>query len=378
MLGEREEQRLAGLRESVRGLILDWKRAGRFSPSCDSWMRSFDLGFTQELASRNWIGITWPSDLGGLGGSYVERLVLTEELLRAGAPVAAHWIGDRQIGPALLRYGSRALQEEFLPRIAAGEAIFCLGMSEPDAGSDLAAIRTSAVRDKRGWRINGSKVWTSHAHRSDYAYVLARTEKTASNKRDGLTEFIVDLRVPGVEVRPILDLANQHHFNELRLEDVWVDADYVIGEIGNGWSQVTSQLAFERGGPERILSTYPLFESLLSYTSDDRAMWKNTHIIGGLLARLRVLRQLSLHIALDMDRGEAPVTKAAMLKYLGTAFERDVVEAARQLLSSEPTTQEDDLLSLLAQGVLYSPAFSIRGGTSEILLGIIAREELKK
>ena len=262
------DEELDDLRRVVRDLVGAWD----FTPRCDAWMRGYDPAFSAELARRGLIGMTWPKEAGGSGRSNVARLVVTEELLRAGAPVAAHWIADRQIGPAILRNGSPALRAEILPGIAAGQLTFCLGMSEPDSGSDLASVRTRAVRDvdRDGWRLTGRKIWTTLAHRATHAYVLARTGSDTgeagkadrgdkTDKHDGLTEFVVDMSAPGVSVRPLEDLGGEHHFNEVTFDDVFVPAGRVIGAEGAGWKQVTEQLSFERGGMERVLSTYPLF-----------------------------------------------------------------------------------------------------------------------
>jgi alkylation response protein AidB-like acyl-CoA dehydrogenase len=346
------------LRGTVRELVARWD----VPPRCDSWMRGHDAAFTRELAARGLIGITWPAPFGA-GRSNLARLVVTEELLRAGAPVAAHWIADRQIGPAILRNGSPGLRDAVLPGIAAGELTFCLGMSETESGSDLASVRTKAVRDGDGWRLTGSKIWTTYAHRASHAYVLARTDDSGG-KHDGLTEFVVDMTAPGVTVRPILDLSGEHHFNEVLFEDV--PSDQVIGTVGAGWRQVTEQLSFERGGMERVLSTYPLLAAVLDHPHDPAP-------VGLLLARLMTLRELACRVAERMDAGEAPAAAAAVLKYLGTTFERDIVDVARTVTGVVPELGGDGLAGLLAQAQLAAPGFSIRGGTDEMLLTIVSR-----
>ncbi|MGK5532036.1 acyl-CoA dehydrogenase family protein [Streptomyces sp. URMC 129] len=359
----------AALRDDVRQLTAEWRSAGRYIPRSDAWLRSFDLEFSKELAARGLIAMTYPEEFGGAGRTNVERLAVTEELLRAGAPVAAHWIGDRQIGPAILRHGTRELREEILPRIASAEAVFCLGMSEPEAGSDLAAVRTSAKPVDGGWLITGHKIWTSHAHRATHAYVLARTARGA-RKHDGLTEFILDMDADGVSVTPIADLTGEHHFNEMRFEDVFVPARRVVGEVGNGWRQVVEQLAFERGGAERALSSYPVLTALIAHTAEQDRPELRT-LLGSLIARLAVLRRLCWDVARAMDAGQAPVQQAAALKYLGNAFERDVIEAMRHTdLCQDPTPG-----SAFGQALLASPGFGLRGGAAEVLLSLIARQE---
>lgn len=360
----------AALRDEVRQLTADWRSAGRYTPRSDAWLRSFDLDFSQELAARGLVAITYPKEFGGGERSNVERLAVTEELLRAAAPVAAHWIGDRQIGPSVLRHGNRELQDEILPKIASAEAVFCLGMSEPEAGSDLAAVRTAAVPVEGGWLVNGHKIWTTSAHRATHAYLLARTETTA-RKHEGLTEFIVDMDADGVTVTPITDLAGEHHFNEVRFEDVFVPAHRVIGEIGGGWRQVVEQLSFERGGAERVLSTYPALVELVATASGDDA---SLHALtGSLVARLAVLRRLCFDVARTMDSGQAPVQQAAALKYLGNAFEHDVIEGLRQTGRFQDPAPD----SVFGQALLASPVFGIRGGAAEVLLSLIARQETR-
>jgi alkylation response protein AidB-like acyl-CoA dehydrogenase len=355
------------VREVVRAAIAAW--SGLSSPQCDAWLFGHDPEFTRLLAERGLIGITWPEEFGGRAGSALDRLVVTEELLRAGAPVAAHWVADRQIGPAILRYGDRELQQEFLPRIAAGQVTFCLGMSEPESGSDLAAVRTRAVPVEGGYRITGHKLWTSNAHRSTHAYVLARVPGGVG-KHDGLTEFIVDLDAPGIEVRPIYDLNREHHFNETVFTDVFVPAGRVIGREGHGWHQVTEQLSFERGGIERVLSTYPVLDRLLR---EGRLHAEHQVQAGQLAARLHALRGLASGVAAAVDAGEAPVRPAAMLKYLGTSFEGQLVEFGRVVLGSSPRPGRSAADRLVAQGILRSPGATLRGGTTEVLLNILAR-----
>lgn len=365
---------LAILRAQVRALVGEWRAQGRFTPQCDAWLRGHDPAFSRALADNGWIGMTWPPELGGGGRSNLSRLVVTEELLRAGAPVAAHWIADRQIGPAILRYGSAELQRAYLPGIARGEVTFCLGMSETESGSDLASVRTVAAPVEGGWRLRGRKIWTSHAHKSSHAYVLARTDASGT-KHEGLTEFVVDLSAEGVDIRPIHDLRGDHHFNEVTFDDVFVPADHVLGTIGDGWRQVTEQLAFERGGLERVLSTYPLLA--VTVAASETPPPETAVRIGEALARLATLRRLAWQVAEAIDGGEAPVQQAAMLKDLGTTFESDVNELARAVLRVEPDPFAPGDAGLLAQGVLAAPGFTIRGGTTEVLRMIIARAAAK-
>lgn len=362
------EPTVTGLREEVRRLCADRRRSGHYVPRSDSWLRSPDHGFSKELAARGLIGMTWPAPY-GRGLSNVHRLAVTEELLRAGAPVALHWIADRQIGPAVLRHGSTRLQQEILPGIASADIVFCLGLSESEAGSDLASVRTRAVPDGDGFRITGRKMWTSGAHHATHVYVLARTTPQAEGARPhaGLSEFVVDMASEGVEVTPVVDMTGEHHFNEVAFDGVRVPGHRLLGERDGGWRQVTEQLAFERGGPERVLTTYPLLVDVLAAVRD-RTLAPE---LGRLTARLGVLRRLCHRIAQMLDDGHAPVQEAATCKLLGNEFERDVLELARRVTPTGPPQLRRDL----ALAMSASPAFSLRGGASEVLLSIITRAE---
>jgi alkylation response protein AidB-like acyl-CoA dehydrogenase len=364
------DRELDEIRSTVRALTEEWHRRGLFRPRSDSWVRSFDLDFSKELAARGLIGMTWPRRYGGGELSNIARLAATEELLRAGAPVAAHWIADRQIGPSILRHGSDRLKEEILPGITRAENLFCLGMSEPGAGSDLAAVRTVAHRAPGGWRVTGRKIWTSGAHRATHAYVLARTEK-AARKHDGLSEFVVDMSESGIEVVPIVDMAGEHHFNEVVFDDVFVPEHRLIGVEGQGWRQVVEQLSFERGGAERVLSTYPVLAAMIDACPGNEPAALTQ--LGTLLARLGTLRRLCWDVARSLDEGKTPVQQAATLKLLGNEFERDVVSVARELLDGDDRGPD----SVFGQALLASPGFSIRGGAADVLLSIIAKQEAR-
>jgi alkylation response protein AidB-like acyl-CoA dehydrogenase len=357
---------ITALRRQVRELTGRWRAEGRYVPRNDSWLRGFDLGFSRELASLGLIGLTWPAEYGGRGLPNVARAAVTEELLRAGAPVAAHWIGDRQIGPSVLRHGSERLRREILPGIISADFVFCLGMSEPEAGSDLASARTSATPDGGGWRVRGRKIWTSGAHRATHAYLLARTDR-AADRHQGLTEFIVDMDSPGISVSPIIDLTGEHHFNEVVFDDVPVPGHRVLGQVGDGWRQVVEQLSFERGGPERFLSSYALLAELLAAAGGGAVDLRAE--LGELAARLATLRRITWQVAERLDAGDAPVVEAATLKYLGNAFETDVIEVARRAFGAGPVRPG------FRDALLASPGFSLRGGAAEVMLSVMARHE---
>jgi alkylation response protein AidB-like acyl-CoA dehydrogenase len=365
------------LRLEVREFITEAVITGRFVPDCDSWLTGWVPSFSAELAARGWIGMAIPKRYGGSERGSLERYVVIEELLAAGAPVAAHWIADRQIAPALVRFGTERQKQQYLPKIASAHSFFALGMSEADAGSDLAAIRTKARKIEGGWRLNGAKLWTSGGHHAHAMIVLARTSPVDVQARhSGMSQFIVDLPAPGVTINPILLMSGEHHFNEVVFEDAFVSDDAVLGTIGDGWKQVTAELAYERSGPERLLSTFPLLTSMfrrLQATADPPHA--ELVALGTLLSRARSLREISMSIASALQRGEAPDVAAAVAKDLGTRFEQDVVDTALRILDGvcADASSSEELERLLSRAALHSPGFTLRGGTNEILRGVIAR-----
>lgn len=360
----------ANLRAEVRDFLDEQVSAGAFAPACDTWLGGYSAEFSRELGRRGWVGMTWPTTYGGHERSAMERFVVIEELLAAGAPVAAHWVSDRQTGSALLRYGTEAQRQRFLPGMARGEIYFAIGMSEPDSGSDLASVATRAEQTASGWRLNGTKVWTSNAHRVPYMLTLCRTTpRPQTDRHGGLSQFIVDLRAPGVQVRPILLMNGEHHFNEVILEDVEVPDELVLGEIGNGWEQVGSELAYERSGPERFLSTFPLFKAFVAAVGPQPDA--RTHaVVGEVAARVWAVRQMSLSVAGALDVGAAPDVQAALVKDVGTTLEQEMVDLIRRALPPDPGGH---LEALLAQATLHAPGFTLRGGTNEILRSIISK-----
>jgi alkylation response protein AidB-like acyl-CoA dehydrogenase len=363
---------VASLRALVRAFVAEQIGRGAWQPQIDGWLSGWNPQFSKELAARGWVGMAIPKEYGGHGSSALARYVVIEELLAAGAPVAAHWMADRQIAPALQRHGSAAQRAEFLPKIAAGEFFAAVALSEPDTGSDLASVRTRAIPSTGGWWLTGTKIWTSGAHGADAIFVLARSAPAdADNRHAGLSQFIVDPQAPGVQVRPIPILTGSLDFNEIVLNDVFVPAERLLGEPGQGWHQVTSELAYERSGPERFLSTFPLLVALVGELAAGPTDPTAAAAVGSLITRLWTLRQMSISVAAALDAGEAPALAAALVKDVGTRFESTIAEAARQLCARPG--QGGEFARLLADAVLHSPAFTLRGGTNEVLRGIVAR-----
>ncbi len=372
----------APLRREVRAFLAD------VSPAWSGWQvghswTGFDRAFTREVARRGWIGMTWPKRYGGHASSPLERYVVVEELLAAGSPVGAHWVADRQSGPLLLKVGSEAQRERFLPLIARGEAAFCIGLSEPDAGSDLASLRSRAAKVDGGWRLNGRKVWTTYAQHCDFMIGLFRTGAvssgtspgTAAEKHHGLSQFLIDLRSSGLAIQPIRDLTGEAHFNEVVFDDVFVPDDLLVGRANEGWAQVNSELAFERSGPDRYLSSFPLLplavDALRAGGEADRLASRR---IGSAVAEMIVLREMSLSILGQLAEGGMPAQEAAVTKLLGTDFEQRLPELVRELCDGPACHADGERLASMTTYLTQAvPSFSLRGGTNEIMRGIVAR-----
>jgi alkylation response protein AidB-like acyl-CoA dehydrogenase len=364
---------LARLRDDIRRFLAEDAARFGWQPEVDCWLSRWDADFSVRLARAGFVGLTIPAEYGGHGLSYLHRYVVTEELLAHGAPVAAHWIADRQVAPALMSYGTEPQRRQLLPRIALGTLHSAIGMSEHGAGSDLAAVATKATRSDDGWILNGTKVWTSGAHLAHQMVVLARTSPLDPlHRHAGFSQFIVPTDAPGVTIDPIVQSNGEHHFNEVLFDDVALtDAD-LLGPVGNGWHQVTAELGFERSGPERFLSTatllFALIEALRETPGSDT---------GDLLARLISLRQLSISVARDLTAGQDAAARAALVKDVGTGFEQQSVELAADLLDRYDGPDRRRLAALLDAARAHSPLFTLRGGTNEVLRGIIAKSAAK-
>ncbi|MDE8654512.1 acyl-CoA dehydrogenase family protein [Novosphingobium album (ex Liu et al. 2023)] len=364
------------LRADVRQFLADERARGTLPRYGHAWTHH-DRAFSRRCATHGYVAMTWPRAHGGYARSAAERFVVCEELLAAGAPLGAHWIADRQTGPQILRHGREAVQRAVLPGIAAGEITCAIGMSEPDAGSDLAAVRTRAEKVAGGWRLDGRKIWTTNAQNADYIVVLCRTDPPEGKARQaGLSQLVVDMRAAGVSVRPLMTLPGTREFNEVLFDAVFVPDDWLLGERGAGWRLVTEELAFERSGPDRYLSSFGVLRAALDALgpAPDRGM---ARAIGRIVARLAAVRALSVEIAGLLDAGASPRTEASMMKELGTTLEQDIVELAREAIALRPGRGTGAIGEALATAILSAPSFSLRGGTREILQGIVARELLR-
>ncbi|MEL0211184.1 MAG: acyl-CoA dehydrogenase family protein [Novosphingobium sp.] len=360
------------LRPAIRAFIEKHIAGIPMDRRARSW-QGFSAEFSRALGEAGFLGLTLPKEYGGQGKGAFARFVVVEELLTAGAPVAAHWIADRQSAPLLLNFGTEAQRRKHIPGICRGEQLFCIGMSEPGSGSDLASVRTRAERTDKGWVVNGQKIWTTNAMHSDYMIALVRTSGTSADRQGGLSQLIIDLKAPGVTIRPIVDLTGDAHFAEVFFENVELGEDALVGQEGEGWKQVVAELAFERSGPARIYSSAVLLDAWIRHL---RAVGRSdcAALVGRLTAELATLRAMSIACTARLVAGESPVVEASIVKDRGTSFEQELPVAIGDDLAAHPDEPvSDELYRTLLYVTQIAPSFSLRGGTREILRGIIAR-----
>jgi len=362
------------LRAEVRAFLAEATRAMPAHVRARSW-GGYSTEFSRQLGAKGWIGMTLPTEYGGGGRSAFTRYVLVEEFLNFGAPVGSHWIADRQSAPLILKYGTEAQKRFYIPPVCRGEVFFCIGMSEPNSGSDLASVKTRAVPNDQGFVLNGQKIWTTNAHHCQYMIALVRTSGETADRHKGLSQVIVDLSLPGVTVRPIQDLSGDRHFCEVFFDNVQLGQDALIGSEGQGWEQVTAELAFERSGPERLFSSIVLFDQWLDWVRTPQGRSAAAQQLAGkVLTQLAPLRAMSVSIQQKLTQGKSPIVEAALVKELGTTLEQMIPAAiADDIFSREAQDVPLELLQTLKYVTEASPSYSLRGGTRDILRGMIAR-----
>jgi alkylation response protein AidB-like acyl-CoA dehydrogenase len=379
-----EEQKK--LRQEVCSFLENELARGLWKPACDAWIQAYDPEFTKRVAQKGWIGLTWPKEYGGQERSSIDRLIVTEEMLRYGAPAACHWFADRQIGGSILEYGSEEQKTEFLPKIIRGEMYVGLGMSEPEAGSDLASLKTRATEEDDCYLVNGQKTWTSGAWFINYIYLLARTDLEAPKHR-GISEFIVPMDLPGISRIPMIDITGTEAWNDVFFDNVRVPKKYMIGEKNKGFYHVLEQLAYERGGMERLMGNYPLFDALIRFAKETKyngkALSQDTiirHKLAQLQVEFEVGRLFMYKVAMVMDEGRAPTVEASMSKAYATTFEQHLANTAMEILGPYGLlwagSKYVPFEGLAAHSYLGSKGYSLQAGSSEILKNIIATRGL--
>ncbi len=369
-------------RQEVRDFLEEEIRQGTFKPSCDAWIQGYSPEFTKKVAQRGWIGLTWPKEYGGQGRSNIDRFILTEEMLRYGAPAACHWFADRQIGSSIIAFGTEEQKKEILPRILRGEAYVGLGMSEPEAGSDLASLQTRATEDGDDYIIDGQKMWTSCARFMNYIYLVARTDPEAPRHR-GISEFIIEANLPGVTITPTIDITGSEAWGEVFYDGVRVSKKHLIGEKNRGFYQILNQLDYERAGLERLMGNYSLFDAIIQFTRETKRGGKPLaedilirHKLAQLQIEFEVGRLLTYRVALVIDEGRAPNWEAAMAKAYSTAFEQHLATTATEILGLYGQLVAESkwapILGMAPHSYLGATGYSLQAGTSEILRNIVA------
>jgi alkylation response protein AidB-like acyl-CoA dehydrogenase len=379
-----EEQE--AFRQEVRNFLEEELRQGSFTPSCDAWIQGYSPEFTKKVAEKGWIGLTWPQEYGGQGRSNIDRLILTEEMLRYGAPTACHWFADRQIGRSIIAFGTEEQKKELLPKILRGEAYVGLGMSEPEAGSDLASLKTRAVEDGEEYVIDGQKMWTSCAGFMNYIYLVARTDPD-SPKHRGISEFIIQADLPGITIQQTIDITGSEAWGEVFYDGVRIPKSCLIGEKNRGFYQILNQLDYERAGLERLMGNYPLFDAIIQFTKETRHNGKplsQDTLIRQKLAQLQIEfdvgRLLTYRVVLVMDEGRAPNVEAAMAKAYCTTFEQRLASVATEILGLYGQLLAESkwapILGMAPHSFLGSKGYSLQAGTTEVLKNIVATRGL--
>ncbi len=373
-------------RQEVRDFLESEIAAGTFKPACDAWIQGYSPEFTKKVSKKGWIGLTWPEEYGGKGRGHIDRLILTEEMLRYGAPAACHWFADRQIGGAVLRYGTEEQKRWILPKIIAGEAYVGLGLSEPEAGSDLASLRTKATADGDEYIIDGQKMWTSCGMFMNHLYMVARTDPDAPQHR-GISEFVLETNLPGITITPTVDITGSTAWAEVFFDNVRIPASCLIGQKNRGFYQVVNQLDYERAGMERLMGNYPLFDAIMKFVKETKRNGKpiaEDILIRQKVAQLQVEfevgRLLIYKVVAVMEGGNPPNVEAAKAKAYGTSFERKLASLTMDILGSYGQLWAESkyapIRGLGSHSYLASTGYSLQAGTTEVLRNVIATRGL--
>jgi alkylation response protein AidB-like acyl-CoA dehydrogenase len=349
---------------------------GRGGPGREHEAFAGRVAWDKHLSAAGWTCLGWPVAHGGRAATTAQQVIFHEEYARADAPHRVNHLGEELLGPTLIAFGTTEQQRRFLPTIKSLDELWCQGYSEPGAGSDLAAVSTTATRIGDEWSITGQKVWTSLAHLADWCFVLARTEPGAGGHH-GLSYLLVPMKQPGVDVRPIVQLTGTSEFNEVFFDDARTSADLVVGDVGDGWRVAMGTLAFERGvatlgqqvGFRREL------DALVRLARDNGAI--DDPVLRERLTRSFVrLEVMRAHALRTLQSGGVAGTEASVAKLLWAHWHRDLGELAMQVRGPEGMVEHDGDLDAWQRLYLFSRADTIYGGSDEVQRTIIAEREL--
>ena len=341
--------------------------------------------FSRSLAAKRWIGLSWPEEYGGQALGHIERYIYTEEMTYHQAPMGFHDTAERQMGPSIIVSGNDYQRKSYLPDIARAKISMCIGYSEPNAGSDLAAVETTAVRDGDDFVINGQKMYTTGAHRADYIWLAVRTDPEAPKHR-GISVFLVPLNAPGVDVQPLWTMADSR-LNHVFFHNVRVNAREMVGEENRGWYVVAGNLDLERSGIERVTANQLLFEEVTRYAREIRGNGgaiMDDPVVANRLAEtaieFAVGRMLAFRVAWLASKGKSPNYEASVSKVYGSELSQRTAQAGLQVLGLYGQVAESPRWAKLRGRVLrhYHLAVSdtIRAGSSEVQRNIIATRGL--
>jgi alkylation response protein AidB-like acyl-CoA dehydrogenase len=372
--------RVADLRSQLRRLIADHVPTDYLGAFTDD---PADLevaqSFCRLLASEGLLCAAWPEEYGGRGASPWEQTAVREEMWAHHEPRGAQYMGVNWVGPALMRHGTDDQQRLHLPPIAAGEVIWCQGFSEPDAGSDLAALQTAARRDGDGWRISGQKIWTSYATMAQWCFLLARTSR-GEKKQQGITVFLVPMDASGIEVRPIPCMLGPHHLNEVFLDDVWVTEADVLGEVDQGWKVVQEVLAFERVGIARYARVERLLQWAPAAVGDgwDRLPDELRSRWARMLVHARRARLLAYRVIATQQTGQVRPGDTAAYRIAVTRLDQESAEVLMDIAGEIRAT--DDEAQRFRRAVedhhRYSVSATVASGSIEMQRILLARSLL--
>jgi alkylation response protein AidB-like acyl-CoA dehydrogenase len=340
-----------------------------------------DKGWLKKLATKGWVAPAWPKEYGGAGMTTMQQFIFNEELARARAP-RPNFLGIGLVGPTIIVHGNDEQKQEHLSGLLSGETYWCQGFSEPESGSDLASLQTRAVRDGDDYVINGQKIWTSGAHRSDRIMLLARTN-TEAPRHKGISAFLVDMKSPGISVRPLTNMAEMHSFNEVFFDNVRVPRKDLLGEEDRGWYVATTTLDFERSGIINAVSLQELLKEVVNATKPFRnqngaQMMRNE--IADRYIETEVAVMLAWRVASMQVKGLVPNNEASITKLYGSELSQRIGRTAMHLAGLygllEPESPHAPLLGRIERLYLTQVGSTIAGGTSEIQRSIIAQRGL--